>query len=220
MMEYADFRDQVEQFAPDLVGNTIDESLEMAIYLSQNGLVPFRKKYGDSRFDKIVVNRWQDAAYVVHDRVSDLYFKSYDITAHATMQQQVMNELAHRLAIEDIGVQAVRHIAVINPTNETSHAIGLIESAPGKSVRARYPDRGQWMPIVSDVRSRLNQALGVGVRRILVNDIARLNNAGANIILGDDGVYRLIDQPFMANDRAYLRMQYALSALRRQNRQG
>lgn len=177
-MQFTTMRDQLQERMPELSSEAVCESLEMANFLSQNGLIAFREEYGDQRLDRIIAKRDQNHAYVVHDSVNDLYFKSYEITEHAVMQQRVMNALHQRLVGADIGIAAVRHLALIQPSIGTAHPVALIETAQGESLRAHYKDYYMRRTAVRDVRHRLNQALGIGIRRVLVNDINRMGNDG------------------------------------------
>lgn len=199
--------------APDMDEGRIDAALEIAQFLGQYGLTRTRDRYGSERIANIHISRNSARlpSCTIHDSESDMYIKSYKHTVDAELQYRTMNVLYRRLARQDVGVRAVRHLAVLE--NGQMRPTAVIEPAVGESVQRSVCTYMERRVLAKDIAGRLDMVLGSVTRRILINDIERSTNMAGNLNRDDAGVYHLYDQPFIYRDARYLRMRAALQWL-------
>lgn len=133
--------------------------------------------------------------------------KRYLSEKDALIQAATLNTLHGVLAERGSRVHTARVLALAS--DGCSPPAGVLERAPGVSLRQQYQpevlpygDRGEWhdamMAELRGVQEELDDILGHAMSRLLVNDIMRFSNAGANVFGHDINGERhitLIDQP-------------------------
>lgn len=212
-MELPNQYSEALDIAPDLDPEALAASLELAQTVSHVQLDALRYVLGE-RIDYMRISRSTPSRYVVRDAETGLYLKAHPSMHDANTQRNVMNALNERLDQADIGVQAVRHLAVVRTGKGVP--VSVIEPAGGLPIRHRDKSVDALQSEVGTVRERLVRELGAFVADTLVNDIIRFRNVGGNVFRQEDGSYTIIDQPFLQGPVSP-RVSLALRLLRRSN---
>lgn len=208
--------EQAKQIAPEYDEDAINAALEIAESMSVMPLRVVRASFGDDRFGHVVAHRYDESRYVLQDASTGLYLKAHPSLDDARTQQAVMNALHRRLSQSDIGITAVRHLAVVNQPR--GRAVSVIEPAPGVSLRARYRGSLSMTLEAEMVHIRLRRELGDFVAYTLINDVQRGGNIGGNVMINDeDGTHVLIDQPSLRTRLPHAMVGAALQLITQQS---
>lgn len=156
-----------------------------------------------NRFRRVGVH--PSPRFVVEDRETGLYLKG-SYAREANIQFDTMNYLHDTLDPRLVGVAAIQVFWMVVPDSFRLPTVSIMPAAPGKTLDNLY-DLGltivddseslldvEYSPehklALKDVKNRLDIALTRGIRKTLVSDFH-----GGNVLLEDNGVYTVIDQP-------------------------
>lgn len=201
--------------ASDIHPDRLTAAIEAASFLGRYGVIATRAKFSDKRFSAIHAtrNEKREPTCALYDEASQLYLKIYKHDSEAELQFKTMNVLHRRLIQHDVGVKAVRHLALVQGND--SYSTAVVEPAPGEYVRRRLSNYSDMNALTDAIIRQLDKAIPFHIRHILINDINRYNNKAGNLVQDEDGTYYLFDQPFVNSNAPHLLMRSALGWLER-----
>lgn len=205
---------------PTVDGDDFRKALELAQRASVSRDPKWAQSEGITVHQNPYLQKYARHAYVLdpglgcegseHEGLNPYMVKRYRSPKEAGIQAGTLNALGGVLEGYDSTVTTARVVALTG--DGCSPPACVMERAPGQSLRSRYEpavvpygDPHLWfqqlMQQLTMLRGEMDEILGPITSRLLLNDIDRHGNAGANVFchLDEAGQERLtiIDQPYV-----------------------